>query len=216
MRELNAFLAAEGPTDHCFLPTVIERALIEIVRDHHIAVAQVQSLWVTVKEGMSKHQAVCRAAQQAASGMSLLFYHYDGSANPDREAAKYWDPLRKIWPDQGPARRPLVRVVPVREMESWALADQEALRVVARRGWDGADVFEMHKLPNVESLTDPKRTLNELLSTGRGRRRSNRRPEDVLPRIAELLSLTALRRLPSFRMWTTECLTALRDSGFLA
>lgn len=215
MRHLSAFLVAEGPTDHSFLPTVLSRALIDLVRPNCIAIPPVQSLHVTVKENESKHHAVCRVAKQASGGMSLLFYHYDGSANQEREANKYWAPLTRLWPAHGPTGRELVRVVPVREMESWALADQETLKGMARHDWDDSDIFELGKMTDVESLTDPKRTLNDILSSGRRRCRANRRPDDFLPLIAENLSLAELRRLRSFKAWEDECREALRASRFI-
>ncbi|SDH77967.1 Predicted ATPase [Sinosporangium album] len=206
---LNSFITAEGCTDYDFLPVLLERALERICVPRGIAVAAVQSLRVTVDKGESKHQAICRTAASAATGMTLLFHHYDGSADVERETRKYWDPLVKERGRMGP-QLPLVRVVPVREMESRALADADVLRQVAGSDWNPRDVFDGEKISDAERLKDPKRTLGDVIAKGRRRRRVVREPREYLPLIAETLNLKHLEKLPSYRLWKDETVEALR------
>ncbi|MEW9551531.1 hypothetical protein [Nonomuraea sp. NPDC050783] len=182
MIEVNAFLTAEGNSDYDFLPVLLERALNRLCLPHRLAVA----------------------------GMTLLFYHYDGSAAPDREERKYWAPLRESWKKHGPGR-PLVRVVPVREMESRALSDLDVLRQVAGSSWHAKGVFEGERLSRVECLSDPKRTLKEVVASGRRRRRAGREAGDYLTRIAELMSLDYLESVPSYRLWLSGTCEALEE-----
>ncbi|MBN6053448.1 DUF4276 family protein, partial [Nonomuraea sp. RK-328] len=208
--EVNACLTAEGNSDYDFLPILLERALNRVCLPHSLRVAPVQVLRVSVQDSESKHQAVCRVAEAAVSGMTLLFYHYDGSANPSREEKKYWDPLVQKWRAFGLAR-PLVRVVPVREMESWALSDLDVLRRISGSSWDSGGVFEADRLGRVESLSDPKRTLSDIVACGKRRRRAGRQAGDYLALIAETMSLEHLEGVPSFRRWQVETLEALRE-----
>jgi hypothetical protein len=210
MIEVNACLSAEGNSDYDFLPVLLERALQRMCVPHRLAVAAVQVLRVSVRDGESKHQAVCRIAQAASPGMTLLFYHYDGSADPAREEKKYWQPLVREW-SEASLTRPVVRVVPIREMESWALTDADVLRRIAGAAWDVKDVFEADKLSRVECLSDPKRTLRDIVSTGRRRRRAGRQARDYLTLIAEQMSLDQLERVPSYRLWQAETIEALKE-----
>ncbi|MFG3440217.1 DUF4276 family protein [Nonomuraea sp. NPDC047897] len=210
MIEVNACLAAEGNSDYDFLPVLLERALNRMCLPYHLRVAPVQVLRISVQAGESKHQAVCRAAEAASSGMTLLFYHYDGSADSSREERKYWTPLLRHWQTAALAR-PVVRVVPVREMESWALTDVDVLRRIAGSSWDESTVHQADRLARVETLADPKRTLSDIVTCGKRRRRAGREAADYLALIAETMRLEHLERVPSFRLWQAETLEALRE-----
>jgi hypothetical protein len=207
--EVNACLTAEGNSDYDFLPVLLERALNRLCLPHHLRVAPVQVLRVKVQQDECRHEAVCRTAKAAASGMTLLFYHYDGSADPGREEKKYWLPLLRFW-DTYALGRPLVKVVPVREMESWALADADVLRRIAGSSWNVKDVFEADRLSRVECLSDPKRTLKDIVASGRRRRRAGREAADYLALIAETMSLDCLENVSSYRLWRAETDEALR------
>lgn len=213
--ELNAFLLGEGSTDYAFLTALLERALGRLAVCRDISVAPVQRLQVQFGDPAGRHKAICAAAREASSSLTVLFVHYDGSAVVERETAKYWHPLRKEWDTGGaPPGRLLLRVVPVREMESWALADLETLRSVVGTSWDAQKVFEGNRIGRPEDLSDPKRTLREIISSGRRSRRVRRDPDDYLPLIAERMELRSLERLPSFCLWQRETEAALRELEF--
>lgn len=201
MRPLNCFFFREGKTDDFFLPRLIERALARLCRNDAVEISAVISLPI---EGPLV-SGVCAEAVRAASEATLYFYHYDGSANLQQETQKYWDPLIAAWP---PLSQPLVRVVPVREMEAWAVADVTAVAAVAGRRPAASDVFEHHFLATPERLTDPKKTLRALVSQGRRRRTPG--PEMYLRELADTASLEVLDRLPSFIRWLSETSDALR------
>ncbi|MEV7217260.1 DUF4276 family protein [Kitasatospora cineracea] len=207
--ELNAFLMGEGPTDYAFLTVLLERALGDLAICRSLSVAPVQRLQVNVGDSAGRHRAICNAARDAASSLSVLFVHYDGSAAVDRETGKYWEPLRREWEKFGPSNRLLLRVVPVREMESWALADMKTLQSVVGASWSSRDIFEGNKIGRPEDLSDPKRTLQEIIAAGRPKRRVKRDPHDYLPLIAERMNLRTLERLPSFCLWQSETEEAL-------
>ncbi|WP_404868785.1 DUF4276 family protein [Kitasatospora griseola] len=207
--ELNAFLMGEGPTDYAFLTVLLERALGELPICRKLSVAPVQRLQVNVGDPLGRHRAICNAAREAASSLSVLFVHYDGSAVVERESGKYWDPLCREWQEFGPADRLLLRVVPVREMESWALADRQTLQSVVGASWNAKEIFEGGKIEHPEDLSDPKRTLRDIIAAGRTKRRARRDPHDYLPLIAERMNLRSLERLSSFRLWQHETESAL-------
>jgi hypothetical protein len=212
MRVLGTALVVEGNSDALFLPTMITRVLQNLCDNHappEVGVSPVEVLPVDTSNGLVA--GICGAARAWAESLQILFYHYDGSANPDRERRRYWDPLCAAWPTVA-AGRELVAVVPVREMEAWALADQSALREVV-----GASVavHQADRLADMERLEDPKRTLKELTLRGRGTRRHGRGPEEYLTLLAERVSFEELRTVPSFRRWYADTVEALRKMRYL-
>jgi hypothetical protein len=150
--------------------------------------------------------------------LNLVFFHYDGSANPDREAAKSWAPMMDAWGEAASgmdAAPRFVPLVPVREMESWALADVTLVNELAGVDVTTTGVFEVDLLSKVEKLTNPKRTLAEALRSGTRRKRRSRSVHDYLDTIARRIELDRLRAVPSFQAWQTDTETALRRIGFI-
>ena len=102
---------------------------------------------------------------------------------------------------------------PASMMESWALADPEAvLDALGYRGTPaelglpvGAEQAEVHP--------DPKGCLDAALLAVRGSRRS--RGDSLLPAIAQRQSMDALRRSASFQELERSLRTALGDLGVL-
>lgn len=139
---------------------------------------------------------------------TVVVVHVDGSADTARELRKSFTPIEDVWQQDGLAAQ-LVPLVLVREMEAWALADLSIVRDVAGAGWDAAAVPQSHLLNHPERLSDPKRTLADVMSQARRPRRSKRRVDTFLPLIAERIGLPALRRLPSFQQFEADLRAAL-------
>lgn len=214
MRYLSTALAVEGSSDEDFLPPLLTRALDDLCArsDVPVEVADVEVLPVPRPRRIDN---VCAAARERLDSLSMVFYHYDGTADVDSARQQYWRPMAAKW-QQLPGDRDLVPVVPVREMEAWALADVEALREVVGSDWVRRSVFQADRLPDVERLEDPKLTLKKICARGHGRRLDTPPAKQYLPRIAELISLEKLRAVPSFRQWSTDTVDALRRMRFLS
>lgn len=213
MRPLRTVIAVEGSTDETFFRGLLDRALQEIGRTHPgngfdvaqpVVLLRAEDTWRTVTGQI--------VAQTPAP--SLVFFHYDGTSRPEREAAKNWEPMVAEWTKS--VREPiLVPLVPVREMESWALADLDVINGLAGVDVARSDIFEAQHLTQVEKLSDPKRTLSEALRSGTRRRRRGRSTHDYLALIAEKCDLARLGTVPSFCVWRTETVSALKTSGFI-
>ncbi|MBB5923188.1 hypothetical protein FHR81_004255 [Actinoalloteichus hoggarensis] len=148
---------------------------------------------------------------------SLTFLHFDAGASPDREGSRAWVPMEKAWQtnDDLLKQTRLVKLAPVREMESWALADLDKVNQLAGCDVRRPDVFESDLLGDVERLTKPKRTLTEALRADSGRRRSRRKASECLPLLAERVRLDRLDRVPSFARWRADTVAALRELSFI-
>jgi len=212
MRELRAALVVEGPSDAWFLPRVLTRALDAICRSESVDVEVREVGVLPIRRGGGLVEGVCVAAGECLD--DLFFYHYDGGANSVKAERQYWEPLAAAW-RQVPGGRELVPVVPVREMEAWALADPVALRNVIGVAWSKRDVFWGDRPGDVEKLDDPKGKLQKISDGGRSGRRRARHPEEYLPLLAAEVSLEVLRDVPSFRQWSTDTVEALRKMRFL-
>ncbi|OLZ58687.1 DUF4276 family protein [Amycolatopsis keratiniphila] len=217
MRQLRTVIAVEGATDNTFFSRLLSRALEEIGRerpgkgfdvDRPLVFVRTADTWRTFAQQVLDQQP----------GLNLVFFHYDGTSNPEREAAKSWVPMMDEWANvtSGAENEPaFVPLVPIREMESWALADSKVVNELAGVDITASGVFEVNLLPKVEKLTDPKRTLAEALRSGARRRRQGRDIHDYLDTIAQRSDLERLRAVPSFKAWQTDTETALRRIGFI-
>lgn len=148
---------------------------------------------------------------------ALAFCHYDEARNLERGESQAWALMVAAWAANNPSddRIRLVPLAPVREMESWALADLDVICTLARCDIRRPDVFESGLLDQVESLTYPKKTLKAALRVGTKGRRTSMSSEDTFSLLAERISLDRLGRVPSFRTWRGRTEDALRELKFI-
>jgi hypothetical protein len=109
---------------------------------------------------------------------------------------------------------PQVKVIPVRMSEAWLLIDENSIRKVAQRP-NGRIPLLMPRLTHLESLSDPKKTLLELLTTAselKGRRLDQFKLEGRarIHQLAEFIpDFSPLRSLPAFQALENEFRDAL-------
>jgi hypothetical protein len=135
----------------------------------------------------------------------LLFVHRDAD-NAGRAAriveiegavaiALRWLPILPV----------VLPVIPVRMVEAWLLADEEAIRMAARNP-NGRMPLPLPRVRDLERIVDPKAVVRQALITASGLGMRRRRQVDIDPiRIAELTeSFEALRRLPAFQAFEAD------------
>ena len=212
MRQLDVLLVLEGPSDGSFLTRVVERSLQDICFREVAALVNipVNSVKAAGSRDEGRAQWIVRRAREEAATIVLL--HRDGTGDPAREIRQTVDPVRAMWPRED---FPLLgTVVPVREMESWALADLDLIETVIGATIDRSVVFEGQLLDAPERLSNPKRTIQEVVALGRRPRRRKPVAEAYLPSLGENLDLEQLRRLPSFRSFEDGVISLLDDLGW--
>ncbi|WP_016700235.1 DUF4276 family protein [Actinoalloteichus spitiensis] len=218
MRPLNTAILVEGPTDETFFRVIVFRALRDIGSTGTSAGFDLAEPLTFQRRQDKPWQRFTEQVAELTPRPDLVFFHYDGTTDPERERERSWTPMLSCWEAAefggSPGLPPLVELAPVREMEAWALADVELVNRLARRAPSTSDVFEADRLRDVERLSDPKRTLAEAMNTGRGRRR-RRDVNEYLPLLAERARHTELRRVPSYDRWRRRTADKLRDLGFL-
>ncbi|WP_157442333.1 hypothetical protein [Actinoalloteichus fjordicus] len=209
----------ESTSDDHFLSGLVGRVLQDIglsARGVDFEVVEPVSI---VRRGDSPFTSFAEQVSIMYPLPSLVFLHFDASGSPEREEARAFGPMRRAWESYELPERAvkLLPLAPVREMESWALADIDEVNRFAGRDVRQSGVFESELLDEVERLSDPKKTLADALRASSGRR--GRRPKMaaavLLQALAERIRLDQLGRVPSFARWRADTVAALHELGFL-
>lgn len=218
MQYLGLALYAEGPTDYYFLRPLLQRLCEDIcTREANSTVEVSEVLGLGDQEQGDKRprgERIASSAQSARGAWKILFVHADGSNDPKRARDEQVDPglalVRQHMKDVAG-----VGVVPIRETEAWIIADGDALRSAFGTGLSD----EMLGLPTgqaVEGIRDPKKTLHAtFVATHPSSRRLRHGISPYLNTLGEQVSLTSLRKVPSFCSLENELRNVLREFGVI-
>lgn len=210
MRPLKTAIAVEGASDETFFKVLVDRVLKDIGMVHREPGFRVGAPAV-FRRGPDTWVSLCKQLCDPSAEFDLAFFHYDGTSRPEREAKKSWEPMLREWERVDGSKPLLLQLVPVKEMESWALADLDEVNQLAGKSVKAQGVHEAAHLPDVERLSDPKRTLDDALRSGKRKRSVHVH----LQLLAERASLTKLMSVPSFRDWRAETIAGLAKLGFI-
>jgi hypothetical protein len=221
MRYLGLALVSEGSSDLRFLPNILRRTTEELCLQHAseiIEVGDVLSL-PRRKEEKGWVDQVSEAAGPFQEAFGILFIHTDGGNDHQEAIHSRVTPIREklilmIGQDYEKYQQ-VVGVVPVREMEAWAIADGDALRSAFGSRRTDQDLGIPLWPRDAEKDPDPKRTLKQAYEAAAGRSRS-RRVASALDVISERVRLEHLRMLPAFQRFEDELRAALDSLGLFA
>ncbi len=138
----------------------------------------------------------------------ILFYHRDAEKNTKQILNQRKQEISEKIDD--PTLCKVVCIIPVKMMESWLMVDKEAIKKAAgNRNYKGN--IDLPPLSKIESLSDPKAKLHEILCTTSGltgRRLKVFTANDLqyaVHLVAENISdFSPLRQLPAFREFEKE------------
>jgi hypothetical protein len=197
-RPLVPGLVAEGDTDEHFLSRVIARQL-RALTDCAPRPVDVQSVLYGAYRMTRDDSRIGQAVEDLANDCHLIFLHSD-----HRERGKA-DRLAACLADKG-VTLPLIPLVPVKETESWLLADAKVWGRVP-----GADTSHLPGKPrDAEKLPDPKAVLKAVLVDI-----AHRKVDEHFAFAGEHVDLAVLARLPAYREWVDATTEALGSRGFL-
>lgn len=221
MRYLGLALFAEGPTDYRFFPPVLRRATEELclrLARSSIEVGEVLGLF-TPEDYRDADLAtqILEAAREAEGAFNILFIHTDGAGNPDAAYNERVLPAKeRIAAELTREQERTVGVVPVREMEAWALADGDALRGAFGTVLDDLALGIPIRPREVEGIFDPKVVVEQAYRNVVGdKRRGKRKVADFFDAIGERVRLERLREVPAYQRFELELLTALVELGYV-
>lgn len=209
LRYVTTALDAEGPTDYRFLSSLMRR----LVEQHCLdgATSQVEVGEVVGLDKRAADRAEARTPRYR-DAFDLIFVHRDGAGDPPRAIREHVEPQRRALAAAGsPAQ--IVGVIPVREMEAWALADGDALRRVLGTTLTNTGLGLPSTIPQLERVTDPKRLLVDVVAKVVGDRKAHSQAPSYLGLLADEIDLASIRLLPAFARCDAEVGDALRRIG---
>jgi hypothetical protein len=221
MSYLGLALYAEGPTDHAFFGRLLPRVVEELYIEQGERPLEFGDVVVLVAseghEASAREVKIAEAAKVEAGAFHILFVHADGGGKRRKVLEEQVTPgLTRALAELG-AGYAGVAVVPVREMEAWAVADGDALRTAFRTTLSNEELGIPARPRDCEKLPDPKATLEAAFRKtlrGSGSRNTNT-AAGSLQLIAEAADFARLQGLPSFQALREEVEQALRHLGLI-
>jgi hypothetical protein len=204
MRYFTLCLYTEGPSDRYFLERIIWRSLAELLEKADEP-SEIQEDFIRFDKKpprISRKEYIVEQIKRLEKAVTIAFVHTDGGVDPEKAEKNSCLPATKEINDNY-ANICGVPVVPVREMEAWALADNKAVS-------QATGIAYTHSKKDVQQITDPKAELGELI-----RRSRALTVAEVLFDIAEKCSLLQLRKLSSFSRFEDGLSAQLRRMGVL-
>lgn len=215
MQYLGLALYAEGRTDHYFLRPLLRRLCEDIcARDacEPVDVSDVLDLWDTDETREKfRHDRIAHAALSAKEAWRILFIHADSDGNAQDARTQRIEPALKQLEAEKSIQGIGVAVIPIREMEAWAIADGDTIRSVFGTLLDNRALGLPSSNRSVEQVANPKSVLQSAFNATRpSSRRMRQGTSPYLSMIGEQISLSALRTVPSFQSLDDELRAALQ------
>ncbi len=218
MSYLGLALVAEGPTDYRFLSPVLYRLTEDLCLSFGattIEVGPVTALEPDPRTGADRTTQIVEAARAAAGSYHLLFMHTDGDGDHEAALRERFEPWCRGLESLDRMDERSVAVVPVREMEAWALCDGDALRGAFGSTLNDERLGLPPRPAEVERARDPKRLLQSAYERVFRPRRPRRSVAATLEAIAERVRLERLRLVPAFARLEADLRSALEELRYL-
>lgn len=182
-RQLTWSIVADGGTDRLLVP-IIEWAIHRLDPEVEILEPEFRKRSGSVRDFLRTYE----------SDAMIIFVHRDSESHPPEHRLREFDNV---------TRTDVVPVVPVRMSEAWVLFDG---RAIARAVGSPAVEVSAPKIDDIESISDPKDRLDELLfhaaGSPTGRRGRNFRRSIVQRRVSvatHIADYGPLEGLPAFQ-----------------
>jgi hypothetical protein len=220
MHYLGIALYAEGPTDYYFLRPLLQRLCEDIcLREspHSVEFSEVLALDHSDRvKNEFREVRILEAAQAARSAWRILFVHTDGANDPARAREQLVQPALALLQQEMAEEGCGVALIPIRETETWAIWDGDALRQVFGTTLSDQDLGLAGNANSVESMADPKAALNHAFyATEPSARRKKQGVSPMLNALGEQVSLERLRQIAGFALFEAELKQALRHLKIL-
>jgi hypothetical protein len=218
MRALEILFDPEGNSDYELLPRVATRMIDELclAARGEVLLGEPRDIREICGRAQASRPERCRQAIDYFKAVdAILFIHADGGSDQDRIRREQIAPVVAALGNSGKSRQG-VGIVPVKEMEAWALADTAALGqalgcVLQPRALQVAG----HQAP-ADQIADPKAVLHRILESVIGARMLRRHGiGGYLRLIGDGLDLRILRQLAAFVRLEADTRLALQNLGVI-
>ena len=187
MRQILFGVYAEGQTDYRYFPTLLRRYVVQLCSENGVVAGVMEPLSIRRLDGTFIEQM--GKVEMEFSGLQYIFVHNDAdSRTTENVIQNKWQP----WMKRCEQPEKWIPVIPVKMLESWLLADREALASTFIIG--SAKLTEILGDSNPEQISDPKAKLGEVIRAGKQRRTTGY--EENLAQRSRFLEL---EKLSSFR-----------------
>ena len=209
-------LYAEGSTDYEFLPSVIQRTADQILFHHKRSEIEASVLIIKLTTAQKKDRAesILQAAREAC-GYDVLIVHSDADhPKPDKARIDRIEPgfQRVLATTKEEMCRNLVPIVPVQAIEAWMLADYKALLTEIGTDLNLNELGIPESANQVESISKPKRRLQEVVQKARANRPKRQRNTSIdflYQPLGEQVRLERLNEVESYRKFKEDLTTTL-------
>ncbi len=209
MRRLRFTLLGDGSSDEALI-----RHLDWLIRAHVANDVAVEPYWADLR-GLPTRPTGLKARLVAALEFypcELIFVHRDAEKEDPQNRIHE---IENAW-NEAACLGAYVPVIPVRMSEAWLLAEEMAIRKASGNP-NGSEPLELPTMKDIERLSDPKKTLQNVLRRASGL--SGRRLKAFQPKprlVAEyMVQFEILRVLPAFLRLESNVRTALSELELL-
>lgn len=193
MKQIIFGVYAEGPTDYRFFSTLLDRYLTHFCYLSGVEADILPAVLIRGKEdfptGFIEKMKYIEQENLGTKGLPYIFVHNDSDARTlDRVLDYKWRP----WINMCVDKSTWLAITPIRMIESWMLADVEALKSTFIISVE--NIRQVIGNSDPESIPDPKSKLEELMRRGKQKRTTN-----FEENLAKRIRLELLEQLPSFQ-----------------
>ena len=201
VRQILFGVYAEGPTDYRYYPTLLSRYVRHLCWEKSVAAEVMEPLPMKRSGGSFIEQM--KKVEAEFEGLQYIFVHNDADGRTaDNVVENKWQP----WIERCEQPEKWIPVVPVKMLESWLLADREALETTFII--KPAAIAEILGNVNAEQIPDPKAKLNEIIRAGKQRKTTGYEEN-----LAQRSSFSELEKLPSFQDLRSRLLEVMFERG---
>jgi hypothetical protein len=203
MAQLFVGIIAEGNTDYRFFKPIIEKTLTNIAYYCRCQI-DIDLKAINCEKGNSFNDYVLNASKKGSQeyGISILIVHTDAddlsSSNAYKNKINPAKALIENQPENTHCKK-IVALVPIRETESWMLADKDAfIKSIGTK----KNINELNISGNPETFTNPKERIEDAIRIGREnmprKLRNNLKISDLYSYLGQAIQIDSLRTYNSF------------------
>lgn len=221
MAQLFIGLIAEGKTDYRFLEPIIEKTMIDIAYECKGQI-DIDVKVIDCDKGDSFTDYVLNASQKGNEelGISMLIVHTDADdLSSDNAYNNKINPAKALLEQQSNSThcKYLIALVPIRETESWMLADKsEFIKSISTRKTEN----ELNLSGNPETFNNPKERIEEAIVLGRAempkKLRNSLKISDLYSYLGQAIQVRNLKTFQSYRDFENNIRQVLNELNLLS